>query len=97
MRWDAEARDGEVAADRREARPDGHEEGLHGLAGAVAHERISASTSSRFSSMSSAESASRFRRSSGSVFDGRTLKCQSSKSTEIPSRCETPPSGRSAP
>ena len=41
--------------------------------------RISARTSSRFDSMSSRErSDSRLRRSSGSVFEGRTLKCQSS-------------------
>ena len=47
--------------------------------GVVAHARISASTSSRFSSMWSGETSdSRFSRSSGSVFDGRTLKCQSS-------------------
>ena len=44
-----------------------------------AHARISASTSSRRRSMSSRETSdSRHRRSSGSVFDGRTLKCQSS-------------------
>ena len=57
---------------------------------------MSASTSSRLRSISSCERASRFRRSSGSVFDGRTLKCQSSASTEIPSRCETVPSGAEA-
>jgi hypothetical protein len=39
--------------------------------------RMSASTSSRRRTMSSSEEASRFRRNSGSVFDGRTLKCQS--------------------
>ena len=50
------------------------------------------STSSRLRSMSSSESASRLSRSSGSVFDGRTFRCQSSASTEIPSRCETLPS-----
>ena len=45
----------------------------------LAHERITASTSSRRRSMSSRETSdSRQRRSSGSVFDGRTLKCQSS-------------------
>ena len=45
----------------------------------AAHERISASTSSRRRSMSSRETSdSRHRRSSGSVFEGRTLKCQSS-------------------
>ena len=53
-----------------------------------AHAWMSASTSSRFCSISSCERASRFRRRRGSVFDGRTLKCQSSASTEIPSRCE---------
>ena len=42
-------------------------------------ERISPSTSSRFSSMCSRETSdSRFSRSSGSVFEDRTLKCQSS-------------------
>ena len=55
-----------------------------------------ASTSSRLRSISSCERASRFRRSSGSVFDGRTLKCQSSASTEMPSRCETVALGRVA-
>ena len=50
-----------------------------GREGIGAHARISASTSSRFSSMCSRErSDSRLSRSSGSVFDGRTLKCQSS-------------------
>ena len=44
----------------------------------LGHERISSSTSSRFASISSCERASRLRRSSGSVLDGRTLKCQSS-------------------
>ena len=39
--------------------------------------RMTPSTSSRLRSISSCERASRFRRSSGSVFDGRTLKCQS--------------------
>src|SRR4051794_25556631 len=58
----------------------------------AAHERITSSTSSRFRSISSSEVASRLRRSKGSVFEGRTLKCQSSKSTEIPSRCEMRPS-----
>ena len=47
--------------------------------GVVAHARITPSTSSRFSSMCSSETSdSRFRRRSGSVFEGRTLKCQSS-------------------
>jgi hypothetical protein len=42
------------------------------------HDLISSSTASRFSSMSSRETSdSRLRRSSGSVFEGRTLKCQS--------------------
>ena len=42
------------------------------------HERISARTSSRLCSMSSLETSdSRLRRRSGSVFEGRTLKCQS--------------------
>src|SRR5207302_9889066 len=54
----------------------------------AAHARISERTSSRFRSISSCERASRFSRSSGSVFDGRTLKCQSSPSTDTPSRCE---------
>jgi hypothetical protein len=36
-------------------------------------------------SISSGVVASRFSRSSGSVFDGRTLKCQSGYSTEMPS------------
>ena len=39
--------------------------------------RTSASTSSRRRSISARENASRFSRSSGSVFEGRTLKCQS--------------------
>ena len=46
---------------------------------ALAQERISSSTSSRLSSMCSRETTdSRLRRSSGSVLEGRTLKCQSS-------------------
>ena len=53
------------------------------------HDRITESTSSRRRSIASSDSASRFSRSSGSVFDGRTLKCQSGYSTEMPSRCET--------
>ena len=49
------------------------------VCGHGAHERISASTSSRRRSMSSWErSDSRQRRSSGSVLEGRTLKCHSS-------------------
>ena len=44
----------------------------------LAHERIRPRTSSRRRSMSSRETSdSRFRRSSGSVLEGRTLKCQS--------------------
>ena len=44
-----------------------------------AQARIRASTSSRFSRMcSSLTTDSRLSRSSGSVFEGRTLKCQSS-------------------
>ena len=43
------------------------------------HERIRPSTSSRLASMSATETSdSRHRRSSGSVLDARTLKCQSS-------------------
>ena len=41
------------------------------------HARITASTSSRFRSISSCVRASRFSRRSGSVLDGLTLKCQS--------------------
>ena len=58
--------------------------------------RITPSTSSRFSTIRGSESASRFRRSRGSVLDGRTLKCQSSESIERPSRCETRALGRVA-
>src|SRR5829696_8696229 len=61
------------------------ESALRGEVGA--HARISARTSSRLASMSSRDTSdSRLRRSSGSVFEGRTLKCQSGKSIEIPSR-----------
>src|ERR1700681_4012331 len=48
------------------------------------HARISASTSSRLLAIRSGVVASRFRRSSASVFDGLTLKCQSGYSTEMP-------------
>jgi hypothetical protein len=48
--------------------------------------RMIPSTSSRRFSMISGVRPSRLRRKSGSVLDGRTLKCQSSNSTEIPSR-----------
>src|SRR5207244_2999726 len=51
----------------------------------LSYDRISATTASRFASINRALVASRFNRSSGSVFDGRTLKCQSGYSTEIPS------------
>src|SRR5262249_51853914 len=56
------------------------------------HERMAASTSSRLRSMRSGVRASRFSRSSGSVFDGRTFMCQSPASTESPSRWLTAPS-----
>jgi len=48
--------------------------------------RMNARISSRFCSIRSWLVASRFRRSSGSVFDARTLKCQLWNSTETPSR-----------
>ena len=47
--------------------------------------RMIASTSSRRFSISSGVVPSRFSRSSGSVLEARTLKCQSSNSTEMPS------------
>ena len=47
--------------------------------------RMNASTSSRFCSIISCVVASRFRRSSGSVFEARTLKCQLWNSAEMPS------------
>ena len=51
-----------------------------------AQDRIRPRTSSRRRSMSSTEASdSRLRRSSGSVFEGRTLKCHCSKSTDTPS------------
>lgn len=49
------------------------------------HARIRPSTSSRFSAINTSVFASRFNRKSGSVFDGRTLKCHSGYSTEMPS------------
>ena len=50
-----------------------------GRVGCVAHERMIPRISSRRRSMSSCDTSdSRHRRSSGSVFDERTLKCQSS-------------------
>ncbi len=70
-----------------DAQPGGEPERRPGCRRAGAHERISASTSSRRRSISAAVNASRLRRNSGSVLDGRTLKCQSSNSTETPSRC----------
>ena len=52
----------------------------------LGHARISSSTSSRFSTMWSGETSdSRFSRSSGSVLEGRTLKCHSGWSTDTPS------------
>lgn len=51
----------------------------------IGHERMKAKTSSRLAVMSSSVVASRFRRSMGSVFDPRTLKCQSGYSTDTPS------------
>ena len=52
----------------------------------AAQDRIRPSTSSRRSFMSWVETSdSRLRRRRGSVLEGRTLKCQSSKSTETPS------------
>ena len=53
--------------------------------GILSHERINANTSSRFAAINSGVRASRFNRSSGSVLDGRTLKCQSGYSTDNPS------------
>jgi hypothetical protein len=45
---------------------------------AAVHDRISSKTSSRRRSMSCTETSdSKHRRNSGSVFEGRTLKCQS--------------------
>ena len=53
---------------------------------------MNSSTSSRFRSISSGVTASRFNRSIGSVFDGRTLKCQSGNSAEMPSSAYVRPS-----
>ena len=51
---------------------------LERLLGGHGHARISPSSSSRLASMSSRETSdSRLRRSSGSVLEGRTLKCHS--------------------
>ena len=48
---------------------------------------------SRFCSIKSLVLASRFNRNNGSVFDGRTLQCQSGNSIETPSNHSTlPPS-----
>ena len=72
----------DVHAPDRERRRDGEPVDARrggGGEGVVGHERISASTSSRFCSMWSRDTSdSRLSRSSGSVLDGRTLKCQSS-------------------
>lgn len=54
--------------------------------------RIIPSTSSRFSIMSASVLASRLRRRSGSVLEGRTLNHQSGKSIFTPSRWEMFPS-----
>ena len=65
--------------ERRRNRQAVHPFGRRRGEGIFRHARISASTSSRFSSMCSRErSDSRLRRSSGSVLEDRTLKCQSS-------------------
>ena len=55
--------------------------------------RIIDSTSSRLRSICSAVVPSRFNRRSGSVFEGRTLKCQSGYSMEMPSSFEMFASG----
>ena len=47
--------------------------------------RMKATTSSRLASITACVVASRLRRRSGSVFDARTLKCQSGASTDTPS------------
>jgi hypothetical protein len=49
------------------------------------YDRMNANTSSRFSSIIFCVFASRFSRSIGSVFEPRTLKCQSGNSAEKPS------------
>src|SRR5262249_7358249 len=46
---------------------------------------MKASTSSRFCAISSGVTASRLSRSIGSVFEPRTLKCQSGNSADTPS------------
>jgi hypothetical protein len=51
----------------------------------AAYFRITPNTSSRFCAINSGVSPSRLSRSSGSVFDARTLKCQSGNSAENPS------------
>ena len=56
------------------------------------YERMKFNTSSRFCSMRSGRTASRFSRSIGSVFEARTLKCQSGYSAEMPSSEYTRPS-----
>jgi hypothetical protein len=62
-----------------------HGTGAGNPAPGAAYCRMSASTSSRRRSMISGVVPSRLSRSRGSVFDGRTLKCQSSNSTDTPS------------
>jgi hypothetical protein len=66
-----------VVLDEVDVDPSDRERGRDGKR--VDQERMRSSTSSRRRSMSSRETSdSRFRRSSGSVLEGRTLKCQSS-------------------
>ena len=75
---------------RRSRRGCGRRTGRAGVRSVDRHQPwISSSTSSRRCSICCWDSASRFSRSSGSVLEGRTLKCQSSNSNEMPSRCET--------
>src|SRR4029077_16537960 len=57
------------------------------------HVRITSRTSSRLRSIRSGESASRLRRSRGSVFDCLCYMCPGPASTDKPPRCETVPSG----
>ena len=69
--------DGEGGGDAQAVDP-GQRRLLQRLLGRQGHARISPSTSSRLASMSSRETSdSRLRRSSGSVLEGRTLKCHS--------------------
>lgn len=64
---------GTPASVTRRARPGAWSRGRR-----APYDRMKASSSSRFASIFSRESASRFRRSRGSVLEARTLKCQSS-------------------